>query len=220
MQNRHLHRDKQQAEHARNRLAEHRRQRRAKHAQLENQDERQIQNDIEHRRQHQEKQRRFAVAQRTQPAGEQIIQECERNARKYHHDIIVSLIKAILRRVHQPQNIRTVYHRQHGHHHCKHDGQPCAVGDKLAHTAFLVRAELLRHRNGKTRTDAHAETQHQKIDRTCRAHARERLHAQKTADDQRIDQIIQLLKQHAGQKRQSKAENQADRRSLRQILGH
>ena len=52
------------------------------------------------------------------------------------------------------------------------------------------------------------------------AHARERLHAQKTADDQRIDQIIQLLKQHAGQKRQSKAENQADRRSLRQILGH
>ena len=190
MQNRHLHHDEQQAEHAGNRLTEHRRQRRTEHAELEDQDERQIQNDVEHRGEHEEEQRRFAVAQRAQPAGEQVIQERERNARENDDNVIVGLLEAIRRRVHHAQDIPAVNHGQHGHHQREHDGKPRSVGDKFAHAAFFPRAELLRHRNREAGTDAHAEAEHQKVDGAGRAHARERLHPEEAADNQRVNQIV------------------------------
>lgn len=151
----------------------------------------------------------LSPSERSQPKA--CIQERERNARENDDDIIIRLLEAILRRIHCAEDCVAVNHRHHGHHQRKYNGEPHAVGDKLAHPALLVRTEPLSDRYGEARTDAHAEAQHKEVNRTGCAHARECFHTQKTPDNQRIYQIIELLKEHARQQRQGKTEDQSHR---------
>lgn len=103
----------------------------------------------------------------------------------------------------------------------RHDEpQPDAARHIAAQLPVLARAERLCQRDGHTGAKTAAEADYEEVDRPCRPDAAQRHHAQRVADDGRIDQRIYLLQKKPEQHRNGKLPDPRNRLSNCQILCH
>ena len=68
---------------------------------------------------------------------------------------------------------------------------------ELPHSGVVSRSEHLGDRNGVAAADAHAEAKDHEVDRAGGAHACQGVFAQQPADDDGVDQVVELLEQEA-----------------------
>ena len=208
------------AEHAGAQLRDDRRDRRAGHAHVQHADRQQVEHDIDDGRDGQEPHRRLAVAERTQHAGAHIIEDRRRDADKDDEDIVIGVAHLLLRRAHElqqrPRRRQRQRQKQRGHR----DAQPYAARHIPAQLPVVARAEGLRQRDGHAGAQPAAEADDQEVDRARRADAAQGHHAQRVADDRRIDQRIHLLQQKSKQHRDRELPDIPQRLAGRQIMRH
>ena len=99
------------------RLAQHRSQRRSADAHLKHRHKQQIQHDIGQGRGDQVFHRTFAVSHRLQDPRAEIVQHHGERTGKIDTEIQHGVRHHVLRRSHQPQNLRGKHHAHHREHH-------------------------------------------------------------------------------------------------------
>lgn len=206
------------AERGRHPLREDRRYGGSRDAPPEHQNAEEVEHDIEHSRKEQEPERRPAVAQRTDHAGQQVVVERAGNAEEGDEQIGIGPRKDIPGRLHDPQNIPAPEARHRCDSH-RHDGrQAQADEDVAAHLTVVPRPELLSHGDSESAATAVAEPEDEKHDRGAGSDRRQGVDPQKPPHDHGIDQRIGLLQEVAHKQGQRKVENQRQRPSRRQFL--
>ena len=126
-------------------LRHHRGNGRSRHAPIENKDAEEVEYDVEHGGEQQEPERRLAVAQGTDDAGQQVVEERAGNADERDEQIPVSPLVDVVRRTHPAQDVAAEHTRQCGQDH-RHDARQLqADGHVTAHGGIVPRPELLRH---------------------------------------------------------------------------
>ena len=171
-------------------LRDHGRPCRALHAHAEHGDGQQVERNVQQGGENEKIDRGPGVSERADDAGDEIIKDDGGDAEENDEDVVVGIPENIVRRVHPAQHGCAQQRRGHGEHHGERSREPDAVCHKAAQLRFVALAEFLRHGDDETVADADAEAEHQKIDGARRADARKRVHAEKTADDERIYHII------------------------------
>ena len=83
---------------------------------------------------------------------------------------------------------------------------------------MIIRAETLRHINGKSLCKSLYHTEHQPVQPVRSADRRQSMYAQRLTDNSRVHHSIKLLKYITEHQRDRKGKNQLCRYSLRHIL--
>ena len=169
------------------------------HSPTHHEDAEEVEHNVQHRGKQQKPEWRFAVAQRTDDAGEHIVEERARHADERNEQIQIGIVEDVFRRAHAAQNERTEQRRDHSDDHRHHCRQTQTGPHVATHRDIIVRTELLRYGDAETSATPRAETQYQKDDRAAGSHRSQSIDTQKFAHDGRIDQRISLLKQIAQQ---------------------
>ena len=172
---------------------------RSRHPRLEIQDQGEVQEDVQERGQGQKIHRRFAVPQRADDGGQQVVEEGGRDAHEDDEDIGIGVVDDVRRGAHHHQNVPAEQPRGHGEHQGEQGGEIGGVGHKAAHLAIFPGPHPLGHRDGKAVAHPHAEADDEKVDGAGGAHRRQGLGPQQLAHDHGVHQIIKLLEQHAAQ---------------------
>ena len=211
-----------QTQQTRDELTDERRPARARHAHFERHNKEQVERNIQQAREDQKQQRCAAVAEGAENAGERVIEHRGRDAEEDQKNIVISIGKRVLGRVHRGQDPAAAERREQGHDEGDQAAQPDHVADEAAQTVLVAFAEFLRHGDGKARADARAEADDQEADRAGRADAGKRLDAERFADDNGVDHGIELLKQQPQQQGQNERQQDRQRAADSHIafLGH
>ena len=212
--------DVNKAADARHRLTEHGSKSRTECAHVEYDDAHKVKSDVQKACHQQEVQRTLAVAQSAHQRTGHIIKQGERDAPENGADVDIRKVDDVFRRIRPHQHRAGQCHRNDGEHHRKKDGQPHGIGGVTAHFLIILGTEGPGDRDGKTAGDAVHKAQHQIIQAAHTAHSRQRLHAHKTAHDDGIGQIVELLEQTAQHQRHRKRKDQLQRTALSHILCH
>ena len=199
------------AEHAGDELGEDRRPGRARAAHVEIEDEDEVQHDVQRRGEDQEVERAPAVAQRAHDGGGKIIEDRRRDARQDHDEVGIGVLEDVCRRLHPDEDVARQEHR-HDRDDDRHGQRdPGTVGHVAAQVVLVLRAEALRHGDGKPRARARAEANDQELQGADGAHRRKGVHAQVLADDDGVHHAVHLLEQVAEDERQRKGQDVPDR---------
>ena len=201
-------------------LRYHRGDGRPRHTGVKPQDEGEIQRDVQHGRESQKIYRGPAVPQGAQDPRQQIVEKRGGDPQEDNKDIALGVRKNILRGVHHRENGAAQKAGGHREHQGEQDGEVGRVCHMPAHADVVAGPHPLGHRDSKPAAHPHAEADDKKVDGAGRAHRRQSLGPQQLPHDHRVHQIIELLKQHAQQRGQAKAQNQPHGAARRQILGH
>ena len=194
------------AQHGGQSLREDRGNGRAGHAPPQREDGEKVEHDVEHGREQQEPERRLAVAQRPDDAGQEVIEERTGNPDEGDEQVDIRLVEDIVRRTHQVQDVVAPDTRDYRQEQRHRRGQLQADHHATAHRGIVPRPELLRHRDAEASAAAVAEAQYQEHDRRTGPHGSQRVNAQKPPHDGGIHQRIRLLQQVAHQQGQSEIE--------------
>ena len=200
----------EQAQQAGDELREHRGIACARHAHLQVHDAENIQHHVEQRGENQEIQRRAAVAQGAQDAGEQIVENVGKRAGKDDDDVVICHVDNVIRRVHGNKQRAAHGHAQRRHHNAQHNAQQDRHGHRVAHAVIVARAEALRHQHGEAARHAHDEAENEERQRTRGADGRQRVHAEELAHDDGVHHAVKLLKKVADQQRDRKTHDKLD----------
>ena len=111
-------------------------------------------------------------------------------------------------------------HRHHREHDGEKEAQPDGIGGVAPHLAVVLRAEGPRDGDGEAAGDAVDEAQHQIVQAAHAAHRRQRIHANKAADNDGIGQVVKLLEQAAQHQRHRKGKDQLERAALCHVFCH
>ena len=186
-------------------LAEHCGPGSARNAHAQRHDEQDIQAHVAQRRNHQEDQRRFAVAQRAQEIGDDVVKDCRARAQQDQEKIGVGVVVDVLRGLHPIEN-RV---RQQAACQRQHDGEKQRQQPRnpraAPHPILVLCAEALPETNAEAAGEALDEAQHKIDDDAGGADGGQRVFAQRAADDHRIGQRIEQLEQIAAEHRQREA---------------
>ena len=194
----------QQAQQPGDQLADERCPARTGHAHLQGHHAHNVQGHIQQAGKHQKHQRRPAVPQGAENAGEQIVEHGGRNAQEDQENIVIGIGEGALRGIHGGED-RTAADGGDRRNNQRNDAaQPDHIAHEIAQAVEVLLAEFLSHGNGKPGADAVAQAQHQEIDGARGANPRQGLHAQEIAHNHRIHHGIELLKQQPQQQRQNK----------------
>ena len=181
---------------------------RAGNAHMEAHNEQHIQRHVQKTGQNQKYQRCTGIAQRTNDAGQQVIQHGGGDSQEDYPDIAVSIGKGFLGIVHPAKDLSAQGGGDQGDGQGNDGAQPDHVAHKPPQSLKVLLPEFLRHRDGKTGTDTVAHAQHHEVDGAGGAHTSQRLYSQKFAYDYRIHHAVKLLEQHTEQQRQHEGQNQ------------
>ena len=154
--------------------------------------------------------RRFAVAQCAQDAGEQIVENVGKRAGKDDDDVVICHVDNVIRRVHGNKQRAAHGHAQRRHHNAQHNAQQDRHGHRVAHAVIVARAEALRHQHGEAARHAHDEAENEERQRTRGADGRQRVHAEELAHDDGVHHAVKLLKKVADQQRDRKTHDKLD----------
>ena len=187
-------------------LRDDRCQRRAGNAPVEDDHEQQIERDVHHRGEQQEQQRRKGIADAAQNRREEIIEEREENAREDHQQVAGDIRHGFLR--HAEQRDERVQQRIAERHQQQRQRRDETEG--VGHGGFQLLRVALAVELAEHDAAAHAQAENKAGEQD---HQRKRASdgcqsdiAQKTADNQRIRDIIELLKQVARNQRQAETD--------------
>ena len=194
----------------------------AGHTPAQHEDAEEVEHDVEHGGEEQEPERCLAVAQRTDDAGQEVVEEGAGDADEGNQQVVVGIGEDILGRADQVQDPvaeQGSNHRQRQGHERR---QLEADRHITAHGYVVARTELLGHGDAEASATAVAETQNQENHRRAGTHRRQRIDAQKLSDDGSVDHRIGLLQQVAHQQGQCKIKDLRQGASLRHFhrLGH
>ena len=210
----------EQAQQRGEQLAEHGRPRRARHAHAERDDEHDIQHDVEQRREHEEDQRRFAVSQRAQHIRDHVVEDRRARAEQDDEHVGVGVGVYVRRRFHPVQDgVRETAERRRDEQR-KADGQQPRDRDAAPHPGFVVRAAALAETDAEAARKALHEAEHEVDDARRGADGGQRVRAERAADDDRVRDGVEKLKQTAADDRQRKTKQNGKRFALGQILCH
>ena len=206
------------AKHRRNGLRNNQGNRAARHAPAEGYNKYQCQNNIDNGRDNQKVQRRLAVAQRTHNAAQKVIGHHCKQAVDDNHYISIGISHQLRRNIHQHQ--RRPHNEMHNAHNKQHKGaaQHNAGTNTAPHTVHILSAIALACNDSKAVAQANRQHHRQHKQRRHCAHCRQRLHANRAADDDDIRNIIQLLKNITYQKRHREGDYQLQRCAIRHIF--
>ena len=130
------------------------------------------------------------------------------------------MIQDFLRGVHQAEQRLAQGGRQHGKHNAQHAAEHHRVPDAAADFRFILRAEGLGDRNGKTGAQAETQADDKEVHGTRRADGSQPLRPEEAADNRRVHKAVELLEQHAEEHRQREEDNQFQGAALCQVAGH
>ena len=99
-------------------------------------------------------------------------------------------VKAVCRCAHEEENVPTEKNGNHRQNEPKQNAEENAVSDKLAKPFVITGTETAGNGNRETGTDAHAETDHEKVDGAGGTDACQSGDAKRPADDHGIDEIV------------------------------
>ena len=173
------------------------------HAPPQHQNAEEVEQNVEHGGEEQEPERRLAVAQRTDDAGEEVVIERAGDADEGDQQVKVSIVEDVFRRAYQVKNPAAKQGCDNSQRQGDDSCQPETDRHVAAHGDVVVRAELLRHGNAETAATAVAETQNEKNHRGAGTHRRQRIDAQELSHDGSIHHRVGLLQQVAHQQGQS-----------------
>ena len=118
---------------------------RSRHPRLEIQDQGEVQEDVQERGQGQKIHRRFAVPQRADDGGQQVVEEGGRDAHEDDEDIGIGVVDDVRRGVHHHQNVPAEQPRDHGEHQGEQGGEIGGVDHEAAHLGILFGPHPLGH---------------------------------------------------------------------------
>ena len=219
-QDRNLFVDVDQTGDAGGRLGQHRRIGGALHAHAQHLHEQQIQEHVHRHRADQKIQGAAAVPQGAEHRGGQIIQDRETGSQKHDKAIPVGIVKDLLRRAGQAQDLVGPEKGNDRDQRGKERAQPDGLPGAAAHGLPVAGAEALGDGDRKAGADAEGKAEDQKAQRARGADGGEGAHAEDAADQDAVGQVIELLEQIADQKRHAKGQHTGHGRARRHISCH
>ena len=218
MQHRHHADDVDEAGDAAQGLRGDRRKRGAGAAEVEHGDAEQIQEYIQEGRDREEDEGCLRVPDRAEQTRQQVIEERERDAEEDDQQVLVRVLVDVVRRLHDVHDERAQECGQCRQHHGDDGGHHEAVVHVAPESLHILCAEALGHRDAEVGAAAHAETEDEKLDARAGADRGQRIRAEETPDDHRIDDVVELLEEIPEKKRNHKNENQTERGTRRHTL--
>ena len=206
--------------HAGDVLRDHRRLRRPGHAALEPHHEPEVEADVHHRRDGQKDERRSGIAHRAQKRRVVVVQKDGRQAREDDQQVFAHQGAHRSRHAHEVENLlgKAVHQRAQNRRHRRQQRKRCA--DALAQAAHVPLSKA----DGKHRAAAQRQPQQnggqKRHQRERRTHRRQRVRAEKAADDQRVGHVVTLLQKVAQDHRHGEEQHRLHHRPAGQVPVH
>ena len=148
-----------------------------------------------------------AVASCLQNADKHVVHDKSQRAGKINTEIRHRKVKHLRRSPHPDQNLRRQYHAHHRQNQTGYQSQRDDRMHRPLHALRVFRAIITRDDHAGAQRDAVKKADQQINQIPRRADRRQRFAAQKITDDQRIDRVVQLLKQVAEKDRHGEKDN-------------
>ena len=184
-----------EAQHRADRLRDHRRQRRTVHAHVEHGHEQKVQHHVGDGGNNEVIQRMPAVAHGLQNAGGGVVQGNEHHAGEIDAEVQRRIGKDAVRRADPPKQGGGHGHAHHGQHHARQQAEGHGGVDGGVHLLMLLRAEVAGNDHARAGEQAAEQAHQQENDMAGGTYRGQRVAAQKVAHDQRVHNVIKLLKQ-------------------------